>query len=111
MQALVEEALAPTGATISYDGFACEGSVVGAAEPVVGVLGDAYARLHGERPELRATTATTDARHFVRAGIPAICFGARGERMHGIDERVSLQSVTETAQVLGLFIRDWCGLA
>ena len=111
MQALVEEALAPIGATISYDGFACEGSVVDGAEPVVSVLGDAYARLHGERPELRATTATTDARHFVRAGIPAICFGARGERMHGIDERVSLRSVTETAQVLGLFIRDWCGFS
>jgi acetylornithine deacetylase len=111
MQRLVEEALAPTGARVSYDGFACEGSVVDETEPVIGVLGDAYARLHGERPPLRATTATTDARHFVRAGIPAVCFGPRGERIHGIDERVSLRSVTESAQVLGLFIRDWCGLA
>ncbi len=63
------------------------------------------------RPALLATTATTDARHYVRAGIPAVCFGPRGERIHGIDERVSLRSMTETAQVLGLFIRDWCGLA
>jgi acetylornithine deacetylase len=47
----------------------------------------------------------------VRNGIPAVCFGPRGERIHGIDERVSLRSVTESAQVLGLFIRDWCGLA
>ncbi len=31
-------------------------------------------------------------------------------RIHGIDERVSLRSVVESAQVLGLFIRDWCGL-
>jgi acetylornithine deacetylase len=111
MMRLVEEALAPTGARVSYDGFACEGSVVDADEPVIGVLGDAYARLHGERPALRATTATTDARHFVRSGIPAVCFGPRGERIHGIDERVSLRSVTQSAQVLGLFIRDWCGLA
>jgi acetylornithine deacetylase len=111
MRELVEEALASTGATVRYDGFACEGSVVAADERVVEVLGDAYARLHGGRPELRATTATTDARHFVRAGIPAVCFGPRGERIHGIDERVSLRSVTESAQVLGLFVRDWCGLA
>jgi acetylornithine deacetylase len=111
MQRLVEEALGPTGARVRYDGFACEGSVVAADEPVISVLGDAYARLHGERPALQATTATTDARHFVRAGIPAVCFGPRGERIHGIDERVSLRSVTESAQVLGLFIRDWCGLA
>jgi acetylornithine deacetylase len=96
---------------VRYDGFACEGAVVDEAEPVVTVLGDAYARLHSKRPALQATTATTDARHFVRAGIPAVCFGPRGERIHGIDERVSLRSVTESAQVLGLFIRDWCGLA
>ena len=30
--------------------------------------------------------------------------------IHGIDERVSLRSVVESAQVLGLFARDWCGL-
>jgi acetylornithine deacetylase len=110
MRRLVEEALAPTGAQVRYDGFACEGAVVREAEPVVTVLGDAYARLHGEQPARQATTATTDARHFVRAGIPAVCFGPRGERIHGIDERVSLRSVTQSAQVLGLFIRDWCGL-
>jgi acetylornithine deacetylase len=121
MRARVEAAVAEAAAadprlaehppTVRYDGFSCEGSVVDAAEPVVGVLGDAYARLHGERPPLLATTATTDARHFVRAGIPAVCFGPSGEQIHGIDERVSLRSVTESAQVLGLFIRDWCGLA
>src|SRR5215208_1594596 len=103
--------LARSPPRVRYDGFACEGAVVDHAEPVVTVLGDAYARLHEERPALQATTATTDARHFVRAGIPAVCFGPRGERIHGIDERVSLRSVTESAQVLGLFIRDWCGLA
>ena len=109
--AVAEAAARPHARGSRYDGFACEGAVVDEAEPVVTVLGDAYARLHGERPALQATTATTDARHFVRAGIPAVCFGPRGERIHGIDERVSLRSVTESAQVLGLFIRDWCGLA
>jgi acetylornithine deacetylase len=108
VEAAVEDAV--PDARVRYDGFACEGAVVDTAEPVVTVLGDAYARVHGERPALLATTATTDARHFVRAGIPAVCFGPRGERIHGIDERVSLRSVTESAQVLGLFIRDWCGL-
>jgi acetylornithine deacetylase len=108
VEAAVAEAAAD--ARVRYDGFACEGAVVDSAEPVVTALGDAYARLHSVRPTLQATTATTDARHFVRAGIPAVCFGPRGERIHGVDERVSLRSVTESAQVLGLFIRDWCGL-
>ena len=95
---------------VRYDGFSCEGAVVDRDEPVVTTLSEAYVRVHGERPPAVATTATTDARHFVRAGIPAVCFGPRGERIHGIDERVSLRSVIESAQVLGLFIRNWCGL-
>jgi acetylornithine deacetylase len=96
-------------ARVRYDGFRCEGCAVDRDEPIVGALSDAYARVFGQRPELRATTATTDARHFVREGIPAVCFGPRGERIHGIDERVSLQSMHETAAVLALFIRDWSG--
>ena len=71
-------------------------------------------RRYREQSSLRTfliSIAVNHARHFVRAGIPAVCFGPRGERIHGIDERVSLRSVTESAQVLGLFIRDWCGLA
>lgn len=120
MRARVEETIAEAAAAspqlserppqVRYDGFSCEGMVIDADEPVVTALSGAYARLHGEPPLALATTATTDARHFVREGIPTVCFGPRGEQIHGIDERVSLRSVVETAQVLGLFIRDWCGL-
>jgi acetylornithine deacetylase len=96
---------------VRYDGFSCEGSVVAADEPVVLALGDAYRAVHGQAPALRATTATTDARHFVRRGIPAICFGPRAEDIHGIDERVSMTSMTEVATVLAHFVLDWCGEA
>lgn len=94
---------------VRYDGFACEGAVVGHEEPVVQELSAAYAQVHGEAPRLEATTATTDARHFVRHGIPAVCFGPRAERIHGIDERVSLSSLAEVARVLAAFVPMWCG--
>lgn len=94
---------------VRYDGFTCEGSVVDPGEPVVRALSAAYERVHGAPPALEATTATTDARHFVRAGIPAICFGPRAEDIHGIDERVSLASMVECARVLAHFVVDWCG--
>jgi acetylornithine deacetylase len=103
--------LAASPPRVRYDGFVCEGSVVSADEPVVGVLSGAYARVHGEPPALQATTATTDARHFIRHGIPAVCFGPRAERIHGIDERVSLASMGECARVLAHFVADWCGEA
>jgi acetylornithine deacetylase len=95
-------------ARVRYDGFACEGAAVDPGEEVVAKLARAYARVHGSPPALVATTATTDARHFIRSGIPAVCFGPRAERIHGIDERVSLRSMVETAQVLALFVRTWC---
>jgi acetylornithine deacetylase len=96
---------------VRYDGFCVEGSTVSPDEPLVEVLSHAYGRVHGNAPRREATTATTDARHFIRHGIPAVCFGPRAEHIHGIDERVSLDSMAETAKVLALFIRDWCGEA
>jgi acetylornithine deacetylase len=96
-------------ATVRYDGFRCEGCAVASDEPVVLALGDAYRSVHGAAPALRATTATTDARHFVARGIPAICFGPEAEDIHGIDERVSLSSVAEVARVLARFLITWCG--
>jgi len=117
LRVLVEETvaeaspgLADNPPRVRYEGFSCEGFALGGYEPVAETLAGAYERLHGERPPLVPTTATTDARHFVREGIPAVCFGPRAEQIHGIDERVSLGSVVGTAQALGLFVRDWCGL-
>jgi acetylornithine deacetylase len=96
-------------AAVRYDGFTCEGATVSPDEPLVEVLSDAYAAVHGQRPALEATTATTDARHFVRAGIPAVCFGPRAEQIHGVDERVSIASMTDCARVLAEFTTAWCG--
>ena len=114
LRARIEDAVARAArdgftATVRYDGFACEGSVVAADEPLVQTLSKAYAGVQGEDPALEATTATTDARHFIRAGIPAVCFGPRAEAIHGIDERVSLSSMVECARVLAHFVLDWCG--
>jgi acetylornithine deacetylase len=96
---------------VRYDGFVCEGCAVAVDEPLVQTLSAAYARVNGQPPGLRPTTATTDARHFVRSGIPAVCFGPRAERIHGVDERVSIASMLACAEVLAHFICDWAGVA
>jgi len=120
LKARVEDAIGRTAAehpylgahppTVRYDGFACEGAVVSADEPVVEVLARSIERIDGSQPALIASTATTDARAFVQHGIPAVCFGPLAESLHGVDERVYWPSVVQTAQVLALFVRDWCGL-
>jgi acetylornithine deacetylase len=97
---------------VIYSGFACEGYAVAEDSPLVTTLGNAFTRQAGAPPSLVATTGTTDARVFgLVGGIPAVCFGPYAEQAHGVNERVYLPSVVQTAQVLGLFIRDWCGLA
>jgi len=101
----------PFDVEVLYDGFQCEGYELSADAPLIGALGDAVERLSGARPPLFASTATTDARTFaLYAGTPAVCFGPTAEGEHGVDERVHLPSVIETAQAIALFIADWCGL-
>jgi acetylornithine deacetylase len=95
-----------------YNGFRASGYEIAQDHRLVSTLSEAYARHHGSLPALVATTGTTDARVFgLAAGIPSVCFGPYAEQGHGVGERVYLPSVVSTAQVLGLFVRDWCGLS
>jgi acetylornithine deacetylase len=118
LQARIEEIVAaatadaPGSASVRYAGFACEGYEVWEESPLVTALGSAFTRHVGAPPALVATTGTTDARVFGQHfGIPAVCFGPYAEQAHGIGERVYLPSVMQTANVLGLFVKDWCGLS
>jgi acetylornithine deacetylase len=101
----------PHRVEVLYDGFQCEGYELSSDAPLIGALRDAVERVRGTRPPLFASTATTDARTFqLYGGTPAVCFGPTAENEHGVDERVHLPSVIETAQAIALFIADWCGL-
>ena len=121
LQARVEEAVASaTGAhpflaahppRVRYDGFACAGAEIASDHALVTTLSESYARLEGAAPALVASTATSDARLFLQEGIPAVCFGPWAENVHGVDERVNIPSMISAAQVLAVFIRDWCGVS
>ena len=90
---------------VRYDGFACRGYTLDSEAPLVAALADAAEAATGDRPALFGSTATTDARAFALYGdCPALCLGPHAEGVHGVDERVFLPSMVQTAQVLGLFI-------
>ncbi|MGF7161198.1 acetylornithine deacetylase [Rhodoligotrophos appendicifer] len=56
--------------------------------------------------------AYLDAAVFaLHAGMPAITYGPVAERVHGIDERVSLSSLRRVTKTIALFIAGWCGVA
>ena len=94
-----------------YEGLSCEGSVLADDEEIVQAVARAWEAVAGSPAVTGPTTATTDARTFIASGIPAACIGPHAERIHGVDERVYVPSVVQTAQVLALVVRDWCGLA
>jgi acetylornithine deacetylase len=96
---------------VLYDGFQCEGYELAPDDPLITGLAGAATRVTGQSPPLFASTATTDARTFhLYGGTRAVCFGPNAENEHGVDERVHVPSMTETAQAIALFIADWCGL-
>jgi acetylornithine deacetylase len=106
-----DPALAGFEVEVAYDGFACEGYTLDDDAPVIATLSGAIERATGAAAPVFASTATTDARSFqLYGGSTAVCFGPHAEGIHGVDERVLLTSMVDTAQALGLFIRDWCGL-
>ena len=110
--AAAQPAAFPSPPRVVYRGFAAEGYEVPQDHLLVDALSASYARHMGSSPALVATTGTTDARVFGHVGgIPSVCFGPYAEAAHGVGERVYLPSVVQTAQVMGLFIRDWCGVS
>ena len=96
---------------VHYRGFQAEGCVMEREVPMMCLLADVHREVAGEEVEFIASTATTDARFFqIYGGIPATCYGPRAENIHGIDERVSINSMMQTSEVLALFMLDWCGV-
>lgn len=101
---------------IVYHGFLAEGYALGederpVAREAVRVLGAAHEAVSGNELEHLSATATTDARFFgLYADTPALVYGPVAERIHGFDERVSLESMRRITQAIALFTADWCGL-
>ena len=88
-------------------GFRAEGYALDPGAEVLDALGRAHADAHGDRPAIVGTNATTDARFYLLAGVPALCFGPQVRGMHGSDEAVELRSIVDGARTLARFLVDW----
>jgi len=96
---------------VIWNGFQAEGYVLEGAETVEAVLDASHKAVFGDELARMSSTGTTDARFFgLYAGIPALVYGPASENVHGFDERVNLESIRRTTQVMTLFLAGWCGL-
>lgn len=96
---------------IEYIGFQAEGCTFDASS----ALGQSISRIHqdwrGQPAEELIARCTTDVRFYeLYHNIPATCYGPRAENIHGVDERVDLNSMQRVAEVFMQLIEDRCGL-
>jgi acetylornithine deacetylase len=98
---------------VVWNGFLAEGWVLKDADEPEAVFAQAFADVFGagKAPRDRMMTALTDTRFYgLYHDIPALCFGAKSDAIHGFDERVELASVQRCTETMALFIARWCGL-
>lgn len=113
--ACVQAAVAALGGdlqtSISHEGFHAPGCEFDLDQPPMRSLANAFQQVYGTAPARKATTATTDARHFrLMLDKPVTCFGPLARDIHGIDEAVSISSMVRVATTFAIFLRDWCGV-
>lgn len=116
IEALVAEAArdpAFEGATlkVEFKGFMAEGCTFDPAWPIMRTLDRFHTEIRGAPARHLANTGLTDARFWpLYQGTHATCYGPEAERIHGIDESVSLSSMHDVTRVLALTVAGWCGL-
>lgn len=103
--------LAANPPEVVWSGYLSHGYIMTDRPDIIATLQAAHAASTDKPLGRRIATSLNDARFYDRYfGIPAFCYGPVGERIHGFNERVDLQSLRETTKALAFFTADWCGI-
>ena len=103
--------LANNRPVVEWSGFRSHGYALPADEPALAVMAEAHLAVTGEAIVERLGTGLNDARFYsLYYGVPAFCYGPKAEKIHGFNERVSLDSIRATTKALALFVAAWCGV-
>ncbi|MBK6468350.1 MAG: M20/M25/M40 family metallo-hydrolase [Rhodobacter sp.] len=95
----------PLQPEVTLTGLRARGYLLDKDSPLARDLAAAHHAAHGTAPVAYTVGSTTDARIYLNDfATPAICFGATGHDLHGIDESVDLQSIVDAARTLARFI-------
>lgn len=91
--------------TVRSSGLRAQGYRLDGDSVLVRDLSAAHRDAHGVDPDVYMMGSTMDARHYLNvANRAAVCFGATGHDLHGVDESVDLQSIEDAARTLARFI-------
>ena len=107
----VDERLRGARLAVEFKGFMADGCLFPVEQPIAQLVCAQHQAVTGEALRHYAAAGLTDARHYVLAGgAQATCYGPDAQNIHGIDESVGLDCITQTTKVLALTIAGWCGL-
>jgi acetylornithine deacetylase len=103
--------LANNPPSIVWSGYLSHGYVMQDDPEILRVLESAH-RASTQKPfQRRISTALNDSRFYgLYYGIPAFCYGPTGEKSHGFNERVNIESIQETTKAIAIFVATWCGV-
>lgn len=97
--------------SVRKHGFFSDGYTLPPGSEAEAVLGRSHEHVTGEPLREVAMPGYTDCRVYgLFADTPSLMYGPRGERLHAVDERVSLSSLREVTKTIALFVADWCGV-
>jgi len=93
-----------------WNGFQADGYVLEPGSEAEATLAAAHLAVQGAPMEERRSTAVNDTRFYgLYHRMPALCYGPRGENVHGFDERANLDTLKQTTLVIAAFVASWCG--
>lgn len=96
---------------LEFKGFMAEGCTFDPKWPIMRALDQVHREIRGAPARHLANAGLTDARFWpLYQDTHATCYGPEAERIHGIDESVSLASMHDVTRVLALTVAGWCGL-
>lgn len=96
---------------VIWHGFQADGFVQEPGTEAEAVLADAHRAVFGEELGARISTAVNDTRYYgLDYGMPALCYGPKGDGIHGFDERADIEFLRTTTLSIAAFVADWCGL-
>ncbi|NIB45221.1 ArgE/DapE family deacylase [Pseudomaricurvus alkylphenolicus] len=110
-KAAEELGLTDTPPVVSYPGLMAEGYVLQPCDD----FRDCLIAAHEQTSEIPlqpiVSPAGSDCRFFGNyAKTPALMYGPKAQRIHGIDECVELESLRQVTKAIALFAASWCGI-
>jgi len=95
---------------VIWNGFQADGFHLKPGTDAEKVLGEVHRAVYGEALKAHVSTGVADVRAYLNYyGIPALCYGPKGEGAHAFDERAHLPSLKRNTVSIAAFIAEWCG--